>query len=455
MPVRQKQKQRSDPTSHPFVLMLYHLGWSLSSLEDPQPLAFGGSTVPRAHWQMAPLPDGHFLLLLFLDVTIPDLDVAFKHYEDFLPLHAELRRALKDNGLATRHVILADPEGTVQLVDFAQEDILIDARNEEELTNRLLPLMNLNKLAGGSLTAFPRKTLRQRARELNDWTRIWSSRLGSVSGAGQKEMRQFCFWLHLARLVEQLNLIPNRKLTFSDYGLKGKPPHPVRYLTQIFTPLRETWNLLQGAPMSTIKQIADRAHEAGELAECLQSFSRISAAKFSSQVFAEAFADEELRMTSWRNSLVWSDIQPEEDPTRWLVDPHILNLDEAGFSGLTAWFDAITEDLRRLARQQAVSQERGERPGLQMDVFGTEPPIIAEEDVARITLQSGLRIETEKPERADVARFVALAHCAEWHARLRRPEPIFPSFDVYTKKHAAPAPPDPPKPAPPMDPGLN
>ena len=419
--------------------MLHHLGWSLSSLDDPQPLAYGNSRVPRASWQMAPLPDGSFLLLVFLDELLPDLASAFKAYEDLAPLHAELRWALQEGKLLTRHVLLVDPETNVQLVDFSREDILINARGENEVVERLLPLLHLNRLAGGSLTSFPRKTLRQRARELGDWTKLWSSRIGSVSGSSPEDVAPLFHWLLLTRLAEVFELGRPGKLPLADYGLRSKPPQPVRYLIGIFRPLAESWNYLQGASLARLKEIADRAHQKEQLESCLKSFSRVSRSKFSSEVFAEAFSDEELRMRSWRHSLVEAEIPPEEEPSRWLYDPITVDLDVEGFSGLLRRFDAICEDLRQLSREQAVLRERGARPGLQMDVFGSEPPAVTEEEAPRLALQLALRVRTSTRRRAETARLVLLAHAAEWHARLRRSEPIFPSPVISTEQPQEPA----------------
>jgi hypothetical protein len=429
---------KQDQDSHRFLQMLHHLGWTLGTVEDPQPFVYGRSRLPRGRWQAAPLPDGTFLLLVFLDDVLPDLNQAFKAYEDLAPLHAEIRPAVREQNLLSRHVLLLDDQANAQLLDFEQEDVLIDARGEEDITDRLLPLLNLNKLAAGSLTSFPRKSLRQRARELADWTRLWSTRIGAAADTTPAMISQFFFWLHLSRLAEKLELAPSRKVSFSNSSAMGKPPQSVRYLIQFLRPLNETWNLLQGHSIEVQKKIAEHANARAQLEPCLDSYSRLSASKFSSHVFAEAFADEELRMTGWRNSLVHSEIPSEEDPSRWLIDHVDVDLDDEGFSGLLARFDSVTEDLRRLAREQAVLRERGERPGLQMDFFGEEPPALREEDAPRIALQSAVRVRTSSRQRAEVARLVLLAHTAEWQKRLRRTDPIFPQPQIEASERIPP-----------------
>ncbi len=445
-------KSRKTPITAPHRLhqMLHHLGWSLGALENAQPLAWGhGTTAARGSWQAALLPDGQVLLLIRTENPLPQLGESFKRYEDLAPMHAELRSALQRERIAGRHVLLFDPVMGAQLIDFAQEDVLLDARGEDEVTDRLLPILNLNALAKGSLVSFPRKTPHHRARELADWTKIWSARIGAASASSPEIARQFLFWMHLTRLVEHLGLLSAKGSGFAEYPLTPKVVNPVRFLTRIFTPLHRDWNLLQGAPLEVHRQIAHRAHEAEQLAPCLESYSRISRSKFSAAIFAEAFADEELRLASWRGSIMESPAAALDDPALRLIEPTTINLDQTGFAVLFSHFDAIAEDLRRLARDQAVAAERGARPGLQMDAFASVPPAILEEEAPRLALQVGLRVKTSRRDRGEVARLALLAHAAEWHARIGRAAPIFPAPRIDT-----PAAPPPPR-RPPADPSLN
>lgn len=422
----QKKKISFESASHGFLQMLHHLGWSLSALDEPQPLKFGAGTSPRAHWQTAPLPDGGFLLFVFLQEPLPNMDASFKAYEDFAPLHSELRAALREYNLTARHLLLIDPHENCQLLDLTQEDLLLDAHGEKDVVERLLPLLHLNKLAAGSLNSFPRKSLSQRARELHDWNRLWSSRLGAAAGTSPAIITSFFHWLYLCRLVEERELVSLNKVRFTDYGLLPKPLNPVRYLRPQFQLLCNTWNMLQGSPLGVQEEVLRHAHEGEQLVACLQSFSRLSRSKFSAQVLAEAFSDEELRKIGWRHSIIEKEEQATENPSRWLTDPKVVDLDAVGFTGLLRQFDIIIEDLRQMARENTVREQRGERPGVQMDFFGVEPPPFDEEDVAKVALQLALKVRTTHRDRGDLARLVLLAHSAEWYARTQRTEPIFP-----------------------------
>lgn len=419
------RKKPIEATSHRFLQMLYHLGWSLSSINKRQ-------SIGRYDWQAAPLPDGQQLLLLYMPEPLARLDSAFKNYEDLTTEHRILQGELRRAGIHARHAILLDPQGATQLIDLHQEDILLEARDEAEISDRLLPLLTTEALARGSLNAFPRKSVRQRARELEEWTRVWSNRLGASARSTREVTHRFFYWLHLARLAEQLAVGPALKVPFPEFALAVRPMQPAHYLAQHFSPLRHNWNLLQGMALDIQKKIAELAQEAGQLLPCLQSYALLSRSKFASDIFAEAFADEELRLTSWRISLIAGAIPVQEDPARWLIDPVTVDLDQVGFFGVLRQFNSIVEDLRRLAREQGVARQRGERPGLQMDLLGEDPPELTEEDTPLIALQSVLRVTTSRRERAETARFVLLAHVVEWHARLRRAEPIFPAPLVET-----------------------
>ncbi|CAN5479971.1 hypothetical protein BH09SUM1_BH09SUM1_28780 [soil metagenome] len=440
------KKQKSAPAvSHQFLRMLHHLGWSLTAFGEAQ-------EDDGLAWQAAPLPDGGTLLLVQLQEPLPKLDAAFKHYEDFAPLHRRVQWTLRNAGVTARHVVLLGPQGGAQLIDFLQEDVFIDAQDEADVTERVLPLLNMNALTRGSLATFPRKTLRQRAKELEEWTRIWSSRLGAASGVSREAMALFFEWLHLARVAHQHAIGPAQNPTFAEFAARA-PKQPARYLAQCFKELHGAWNLLQGASLETQKQIAQSAHEGGQLGPCLDSYSRLSRSKFSAEVFAEAFADEELRLIGWRTGLIDGDAAAAEDPARWLIEHCHVKLDETGFPHLLQAFDRVTEDLRRFAREQAVLRERGERPGLQMDLLGDEPPPIEEDDAPRVALYSVLRVSTSRRARAETARLVLLARAVEWNARLRRTSAIFsaPQIIVTSPKPAAK-----PRPAPPRsDPAYN
>jgi hypothetical protein len=426
--------------------LLHHVGWSLSSLSEPQRLK-------GLSWQLAPLPDGQALLLVFCDEPLPPLDSAFRAYEDLAPVHRLIIRQIAEEGLPTRHLLLVDGDGSAHLLDAGREEVLVAAEGETELAERILPLLVPGALARGSLAMHPRKPERQRARELDDWTRLWMSRIGPASGAAREHTTLLFQWLHLARLAELLGIGPTALEPLTRWGEPGRGGSASRRLLQSFRPLSEHWHLLQGAPLKTIDQLLRRAQESGQLVPCLQSHARLSRAKFSALIFAEAFADEPLRLTGWRHSLVEPvQADAERDPARWLASTLRLQLDEIGFPGVLMEFDRISEDLRLLAREHAVQRQRGERPGIQLDLLGSEPPPLTEEEAPRVTLQSVVQLVTGSRQRAETARLVLLAHAAEWFARVHRPETIFPTPSIEVV--APPIAPQPP-PLKPRQPELN
>ncbi len=423
----------------------------MDRVEKGTPLPKGGTL------RILPLPDGQTLALVVLPTDLVLLDSAFRQFEDITAQHRNLQQSLSAQGLTVRHALLTDDKLNAHLLDLVQEDVLLEVRGEDDLVERLLPHLGLTALARGSLSALARKALHQRARELHDWVRVWSHRIGAASRTSPTVAEQFFQGLLLARLSEELGLLPGRKLPFRHYGTGGAPS-PVRYLLEVFRPLSRNWNLLQGIALDRAREVAKAADAAGELRPCLESFARLSRAKFFAEVLAEAFSDEGLRLVSWRRHLLAEPLQERPTPEDWLADPARLNLDECGFSVLLAQFDAVTEALRDLARQQTVACERGERPGLQMDLLGGgEPPELEEEDAPRLTMQQGLRVETSNQRRAGVARLVLLAHAVHWYARLRRPEPLFPTPPVVLHKEPSGSTKEPPAPAPPrpVDSALN
>lgn len=406
------------------------MGWGTAAWSEPVelrgPWGAGGAT-----WSTAPLPDGQMLLLLNLDRPLPPFAESFKQYEDVSPLHRQVLAALAAEKIAVRHVLLLDPAFGAQFLDATQEDVLLDVRGEAEATERLLPLLQPSALARGSLSNFPRKAPRQRARELADWTRVWATRLGAASGASRDSITVTMHWLHLTRLAEVIGMGPAPKQDFAAFGLA--PKAPPRTLLGRFKALHDHMNLLQGSTVAAQKRVVELAHGNGQLLPCLESFSRLSRSKFSAAIFAEAFADEELRAIGWRQALVNPPAESGEDAERWLLEPHVLPLDEEGLPALLAAFDRITEDLRRTAREHLLGRQRGERTGMQLDLLGAPPPDFTEEDAPRLTLERCLQVRTRHRARGELAAFILLAHAAEWAGRLRIPDPLFPRPQVVVE----------------------
>jgi hypothetical protein len=432
MTVRRKATQ--DTGAHRFLQLLHHVGWAVSALEKPR-------AAKGYQWLLAPLPDGTACAIVFMDDPLPSLDEPFRRYEDLLPVHRLLLRELAEESAGLRHLLVVDPLRTVQLLDAAQEDILVETRDESSFSERLLPLLNLGALARGSLSSYLRKAPRQRAKELEDWTRLWSNRLGGNVAATREQTAAFFYSLHLTRLAEQLAVGPVLPDPLSRFGEPGKAPSALRRLLALMKPLAERWNLLQLVPWKALDQFVRRANEGDLLLTCLQSYARLSRAKFSADLFGEAFADEELRHIGWRQHLVEGvPVLKAEDPQRWLVDPAVVSLEKLGIPGVLAQLDHITEDLRGLARSQAIRALRGERPGLQLDLLAEEPEPFAEEDSPRTALQRSLRVTTGTRARQELLRFVLLAHAVEWTARLHRLDVIFPEPQVILLDAGKPLP---------------
>src|SRR5690606_20917930 len=127
------------------------------------------------------------------------------------------------------------------------------------------------------------------------------------------------------------------------------------------------------------------------LAECLESYSLLGRGKFISSVIAEAFADEELRLRSWRSSLV-HDIpgagDDDESDARWLTEHYDIDFDQSGYVVLLRVFEALVEIVRRVSLSRQAAIERGERPGMQLDLLAEAPPEIPPAEAVRHVLKS-------------------------------------------------------------------
>ncbi|MCB2153575.1 hypothetical protein KQI84_01710 [bacterium] len=437
---------QSGPTAekrlNQFLSVLSHLGWSLSAPGAPRKFRHGGRGIAgQAVWLALSLPDEHSLLLMALEEDLPSLSPCFKAYEDLTVRHRQIFRAVAEEGLTARYLLLLGHQGA-HLIDRASEDILLAAEDHEEIDERLLPLLDLQSLSRGSLTAFPRKALRQRARELADWTQLWSARIGSKLDLTQGVMWRFFEWLHLARLAEENHVGPAHDTSIGDYALSAHSPDPKRFLDARLRPLHQEWFLLQEGDPETKLGIAARAAAEGLMADCLKSYSLLSSGKFSAEVFAEAFADEELRVLSWKSSVIASDLSGAEDEgTRWLYEAFEFDLDKQGCAVLLKRMDELTEQIRRFAQAQRLAAERGERVGFQMDLLAEAPPEIVPDEAPRFVLKHVLRVRTGDPARAALAKTLLLARACEWYRRYRRSELTFPPLQVDLSRQPEPPPP--------------
>ena len=427
-----------------FLAVLSHLGWSLSAPGNPNKFRHGGRGIAgQAVWLALSLPDEHSLLLMALEEDLPGLSECFKSYEDLTIRHRQIFRALAEEGLKARYILLLGTEGA-HLIDRASEDILLAAESHEEIDERLLPLLDIQALSRGSLTAFPRKALRQRARELADWTQLWSARIGAKLELTQGVMWRFFDWLHLARLAEENRVGPHHDALMRDYALAANPPDPRRFLDARFRPLHQEWFLLQEGDPESKLGIAARAAQEGLMADCLKSYGLLSRGKFTAEVLAEAFSDESLRILSWRSSVVAHDLPGgEHDETfRWAYESYAFDLDQLGYAVMLKRQDELTGQVRRFAQAQQLAAERGERVGLQMDLLAEAPPEIAPDLAPRHVLKRVLQVETADPARAALARTLLLARACEWYRRYRRTDLTFPPVTIKLNKPAQePSPP--------------
>lgn len=417
-----------------FLSVLGHLGWGLGRLARPQALsARRRDPAEQGCWVALALPEGHTLLVLAIEESLPDLSASFKNYQDLAPAHRRTFRLLAAEGMHARFLLLLGKAGA-HMIDIEEEDVLLALASREEMDDRLYPLLDMQALVRGSLSAFPRKSVRQRARELAEWTNVWSARIGSALELTQPAAARFFEWLHLARVAELNRLGSFSGAAFEEFALPGAPS-PKRLLDERFHALHSQWFLLQDNCLKAHLDIVSRAARSDLLAGCLASYALLSRSKFSAHVLAEAFADEELRLRSWRSSLVY-DLPGEEagediaGAERWLTESYDVDLDEAGYVIMLRAFDRLVELVRGVALERESARERGERPGLQLDFLSAAPADITPYEAVRHVLRHALRVRTAQAQRLALARLALLASACEWTSKLHTSDAPFPRPQV-------------------------
>lgn len=423
--------------------LLSHLGWGLSPTTRPQELGSRRRDgLAGAAWMALALPDSQSMLVLAVPGAMPSLHDAFKRYEDLAREHRTILRALRDERLVADYLLLLG-DRSAHLIDIGSEDVLLTSASDEEFGVRVLPVLDLQALVRGSLSAFPRKSLHQRARELADWTQLWATRIGGRLDLTPGVMARFFEWLHLARVAEQNQIGPRADETFGSMALENRAPAARRFLEDRFRPLHGQWFLLQDSPLKLLLDVVAQAGKDGILDECLASYALLGAGKFDAEVLAEAFADEELRHRSWRASV--TDELPDtwhgddEQAIDWLQVRWTVDLDRSGTVVLLRAFDSLVERAREAALAQRSALDRGERPGMQLDLLAGAPDEIAPQEAAWHVLKRVLTVRTTEPARVAVARQVLLARACDWHRRFQAPDERFAPVHVDVVRAPRPA----------------
>jgi hypothetical protein len=223
-------------------------------------------------------------------------------------------------------------------------------------------------------------------------------------------MARFFDWLHLSRLV--LKRFPSLHPSGNADGFPGSR----KELEELFRLLGDTYNLLQGASLKTQLTLIDEAHRAGLLADCLESYALLSSAKLDSVTFGEAFADEALRLLSWRSSVVAGptiDADDEDDLFSFVQRAYEVDLDENGTAVLLRRFDDLVSAVGSAALTYERAMERGERMGVQLDLLAAPVARPRAEEATRHVLKYILRVRTSESRRADLVRLLLAGRAVE------------------------------------------
>lgn len=396
---------------------LGHLGWALRPGLRPQAFDARGSASHNAwsaaHYAPLAMPGGEMLLVVARDGEMAPIGQAFRRFEDLTTDHRALLNLLASLTMRARYV-LAMAGARAHFIDVLEEDVLVATESPEEFAERLLPLLDVSALTRGALDAFPRKTLHQRARELGDWTQLWTMKLGARLEPTPALVARFVEAVLLSRLaaaVGYAELQPSAALA---------APSAAARRGEWVRAVVERWNLVQEGSPRLLEAFVDEAARSGLLHDMLESLALLGTRKFNAEVFAEALADEPLRLLSWRASVVGEALIPAsgETDSSLLSQTFELDLDRVGTALLLRGFDELVTFARDRALDWQSATERGERPGVQLDLLASEAPRLDVRSVVAHVVRGMLRIRTTMPSRGAVARLLIIARALEWHARL-------------------------------------
>jgi len=467
---------------------LRHLGWSRALGAEPRltEIGSGGGASGGSGGSGASAPGGSAWISLELrDPQTPLIAVAalakghiasprrlYSNFEDF---GTETRRLLsfwRDHPPAPEYAILTDGQRTL-LLDVAEEEILAAAEEAEELGEKILPHLDYREVSRGSLRTIARKPAETLGQDLRGWIQRWMSEWGGALDAPRAAALDLMEALLLARQAERLGFAPGRqkledwawisegagkasgnRAAKRNAGSREMPEEPqggaakpergsagtartstsVRSASQAIAILRRIWSELESLGYLPRASSGRRGligwlelPGVGLLPDrCLASLSRLSTRRFSAEVFAAAFADDELRQRSWGAMVTGAADQHAktcrvpENPPAWLQAPLELDLDTCGCGPVMQAFAKIVEGLCDYNLRQRAAALRGERTALQLDLFAPEPDgLTAALNVADPVghgLGNVLRVRTRDAARARMMRFVLASMALELHS---------------------------------------
>lgn len=392
---------QADDALHDFASLLAHMGW-------PVERAAKGSC-SGAPWRALTMPDCGVLVVAAAPDAPPDPAEAFKRYEDQSPWHRDWSAKLAGHGLSFRYLVLLHGR-SAHLVDAADGQVLVAAQGESERDEALAPLLDPRRLAGAPRPMFPGKTHARMAAELRAWVEIWSARLGGRLALGPDPARGFFEALMLERRARELGPALFRGPGGEDRA--AAPPRNAAQLEARFRELQEAWNLLQQPGWRALGGIAKEAERTGLLRPLLESLALLARSKFSAAQFADAFADEELRILSYRGALEDAAARAV-DGDEWLYREDEVDLDAAGCVVLLRRVEQLAARTAEWARETASAAERGLRPGCQLDLLAEAPDPPDRGEAAHFVLRRLLRARTADARRAGLARLLLLCAAME------------------------------------------
>ncbi len=412
-----------------FFVSLAHLGWGAKKWPEVQPLPEGFESIKEfrgGSWFPLSLPTNSTLLIFAFPGELLDFEGCFRHFEDLAPFQRVLLDAAKQAKLSGRFMLVFD-ERKASIIDRESEFVLAHASTRREWEENLLPYFDFQSINIGGLLNHPQKSARRAGQELAQWSSFWGAEIGSEVSTSKTVMNRFFETLHLSRLADEGN--QQEKSYFLISRQKGSKK-PVQLLESLFSTQYNHQNFLQMAGIETSLQLA---RQSKRLADCLQSYGRLAHGKLRSDVFAEAYAEQDFKDLSYkaflRQELPVQAEAAENNPNQ-LQYPVVFNADQFGYVLMLQAFDQRVELVRKDALERKAALARGERPGMQLDLLSNESEEIAPENAVFAVLKSHFFVETAESKRFSLIRLLLLARACEWNNRLKATNLLYPAVKI-------------------------
>lgn len=369
-----------------YMHLLQRVGWDPSALKPQRHLSIRPSLESEAvPARLVSLMRGEESIATLFVIDGVRLPSGMTLSQRFLDMTIEARLGLRAAALLAPapYVLIASPYECF-LYEAETEELLLSSTTPEDSAARIFSLFNASEQISDALDRIPRRNSEQWGKDLGDWLRVWSVKIGRAGRVPADVMKPLLAHFLLAwknTLSTVNNQAPDPMNATIDATVdpaegSALTPSPQRFYQQHVRPINQ---IFQFGIFQAYAEREEALWKDESIAPLLAGFLAearlLSRTKYASGNLVHAFATAKTEHKSWLKLL-------SHDPKAGrrlhrkelnVVDAVTVDLAEDGYG----WALAMLQDLvlylikETIPAKEAVKHQ--DMPGLQLDIFAPPP----------------------------------------------------------------------------------